>query len=307
MNKIILAIDGGGTKTEAIAYSQEKGIFGRAVSGPSSPRNQGIKKSAENISESAKQALKNNKVDFVFAGLASVEEEYKEKIPEIKKEILKFKIFSNLKEKNLVIGGDQLTAFLSGTDQEDGIVAISGTGSLVRGWNKGKEYKVSGWGYFGDEGSSFWTGIKAYQSILKDLDGRGDKTLITNKAFKILGFNNIEELNKIVYEDPFTLIPKLSIAVDLSSELKDKTSLNILKEASRELVLSVKVVSKKIYFKKKFPLVLIGGMFKSNFLLNEFKRNIKKEVPLANIIRPEDEPVFGSLKLAKKIYEQKQR
>jgi activator of 2-hydroxyglutaryl-CoA dehydratase len=57
-------------------------------------------------------------------------------------------------------------------------------------------------------------------------------------------------------------------------------------------------VIKKLKFKGKFPIVLIGGMFKSKIVLKTVKREIKKYSPKVQFIRPKKEPVIGAIKLA---------
>jgi len=49
---------------------------------------------------------------------------------------------------------------------------------------------------------------------------------------------------------------------------------------------------------KKFPLVLIGSMFKSKLILDTMKKEIKKIAPRTKFIHPKKEPVVGAIKLA---------
>ena len=292
-NYLIAGIDGGGTKTECIIADIDGNLVGKGLAGPSNPRNQGLEVSAGNIAESFRRAIgkKKGPVSAVFVALAAVEEEYEGKMGLIKKELLKDRRISR---RAVIFGSDQKAAFRAGTDESDGVVVIAGTGSVVRGWRGGEDIKVGGWGYLADEGSAFWIGRQAYQAIAKDLDGRGERTIIT----KLSGFGNMKDLNEKIYKDPTYLIPKLSIAVDTAANRGDLTALAILKEGTDELLTGVAAVVKKLRFKDPFPLVVLGGMFRSRVFEDLFRKKIKKKIPLARFIFPVGSPALGSLKMA---------
>ncbi len=298
MNKNFVAgIDGGGTKTECLLADDKGNVLGQGISGPSNPRNQGLETSAKNIVKALIKALgkRKGKITTVFIGLAAAEEEYSDRMDIIKKELLKDKRIS---KNSIFFGSDQEAAFRSGTDELDGVVVIAGTGCVIRGWNHGKEAKAGGWGYFADEGSAFWTGQRAYQAITKELDGRGGKTLITRRARALLKFKDINSLNEKIYNNPVVILPLLSVSVDEAAKKGDETALIILKEGAEELVKGTVTVVDKLRFKKEFPLVVTGGMFRSKSFKDIFRKRIEKIIPLARFTVPDESPVFGSLKLA---------
>lgn len=297
----VIGVDGGGAKTMAALSDLNGRILKLANTGPSHPRNIGIKKAVNNLALAIEKVLpKNKKILASFLGLPTMEEEFKFKKEKIKKELLKHKkIFPILKGK-LIIGSDQLAGFRSGTDKKEGIVLIAGSGCVVHGWCGRKEVKIDGWGYLSELGSAFWVGQKALQEIFKDLDGRAPKTLITKLVFQKLKVKNKENLiEKIYSKNPMEIIPSLSILVDEVGKRGDGVAKNILKSAGKELALSASAVIKKLNFQnKKFPLVLIGSMFKSKLILDTVKKEIKKIAPGAKFIQPKKEPVVGAIKLA---------
>jgi len=298
LKNYVIGIDGGGTKTITALADLKGKILKTVKTGPSSPRNVGPKIAAENLAKGIKQVLGKGKISSTFIGLAAIEEEAKKQ--EIKKELLKQKGISQIFKEKFQIGSDQIAAFYSGTDKKDGIVLIAGTGCVAHGWRKQKEAKVSGWGIMADEGSAFWVGQKAFQAALKDLDKRGQKTLITNLMLKELKIKSTQELLKKVYsENLINIIPYFSILCDEASIKGDKIAKQIMKDAAKELILSAKTVISGLGFKKEeFPLVLVGGMFKSKIILDTVMQEIKKIAPKAEIIRPKIEPVMGAIKLA---------
>ncbi|MGM0439114.1 MAG: BadF/BadG/BcrA/BcrD ATPase family protein [Patescibacteria group bacterium] len=299
MKKLVLGIDGGGTKTD-IALADLKGnILKKEEAGPASLRNTGVDESCKNILEGVRNIFPvEGNIVSTFIGFPAIQEEYSDQKDYIRN------IFAKEISGKINIGSDQLVAFKSGTSSGTGIVLIAGTGGVVRGFKENKSAKASGWGYFGDEGSAFWVGIEAYRKITKQLDGRGKKTKITEMLFKEWGIEKVEELNKKVYQNPMRAIPKLSIMVDYAEREGDEIARSILEKAAEELSLSVRAVVEDLELEDTFPLILIGGMFKSKFLEEELSNKINKFANI-EIIKPEKGPVFGAVKLAISNYEEK--
>ncbi|MDD4062574.1 MAG: BadF/BadG/BcrA/BcrD ATPase family protein [Candidatus Pacebacteria bacterium] len=300
INSIIVGVDGGGTKTEALVSDLSLNILGQGLSGPSNPRNVDMLTAVENISSSVSAALKSVSgiPKYIVIGLPAIKEEYSSGTANFKKELFKRGVFKKVSRNNVHIVSDQEIAFCSGTDERDGILAIAGTGAVVRGWKSKKDIKVSGWGYFSDEGSAFWVGIRAYQAITRAFDGRGKKTEITRNAKKVFKFKNAIELNRIVYSDFKNVIPALSIAVDSSAKIGDSVAMEILKDGAKELALGVNLITDKFKFKKEFPVVIVGGMFNSVIFKNTFQASVKDKN--ARFVSPSVAPAIGALKIARR-------
>ena len=299
MKKLVLGIDGGGTTTNLALADLDGKIVKRAKVGPSSLRNESSERAIANVLEGVTKIIPRGREPVsTFIGFPALQEEYFSQKEEIE-------ALLNEKVKGcLSIGSDQLVAFRSGTDSNTGVVIIAGTGGVVRAFKEGKSAKASGWGYFADEGSGFWAGLRAYRKITKELDGRGRKTMITEMVFDRWNLESGNDLNRKIYEDPIKWIPKLSIMVDLAQREGDSVATEILRGAAEEIFNGVRVVSEKMNL-EDFPLILVGGMFKSGFLEKEIAQKAKKEDRKINIIKPEREPVFGAVKLAISNYEER--
>jgi N-acetylglucosamine kinase-like BadF-type ATPase len=299
-NKYIIGIDGGGTKTFTAIANLAGKIIKTSLAGPSNFRNVGLAESLKNIKEAILEVasiVKKEDILSIVIALASFEEE-----PEASKRKIETEITNNLVDfkGKIKVVSDQLAAFYSGADK-DGLVLISGTGCVAHGWRKNKEAKASGWGWLCDEGSGFWIGQKAYQAIFKDLDGRGEKTLITELLFKEFKINTKEELMKNIYysSDFIKNTSLVSIKVREAAEKKDKIAKLILIEAAKELTMSVKTVIRKLNFKNsEFPLVFVGKVFNSEIVLKNLEKEIKKFAKKVKFVKPKAEPVLGAINLA---------
>ena len=165
----------------------------------------------------------------------------------------------------MIIEGDQPAAFRSGTDKKEGVVLISGTGSVSMGWKGKKTAGASGWDWFlGDDGSGFWLGREALRAVCRQFDSRGKKTLLSNLIFKQWKIKRKEQLMQKVYhgykEDFVEQISLLSPLIDKAARRGDRIAKDILIEGGKELALAVIQVIKKLKFGKNiFPLFLNGG------------------------------------------------
>jgi len=299
----VIGVDGGGTKTLAATANLKGKILFRVKSGPSNPRNVGLERAVFNITSAVNSLLKrikNGKIVSTAIALPAIEEEYHNKKEEILNCLKNQKRISKIFQGNVKIISDQIVAFRSGTSRKDGVLLIAGTGCVAHGWRGDKELKISGWGWLTDEGSAFWVGQKVLQVILKEIDRRGPKTLLTELAFRELeAKNEIDILKKIYTRNPTEITPQLSIICDKASKKGDKIARRIMVEAGKELALAAKKVIQELKFQEiKFPLVLVGSMFKSKIVLNKVKRDIRKIAPKAQFIRPSEEPVKGVIRLA---------
>ena len=300
-NGYVLGVDGGGSKTIAALADLKGNILKTSRGSSCHPRNFGLKVAVNNLCQTIFKVLpKKGKIYSSFLGLPAMEEEFKFKKEIIKKEILKHQEVSPIFGSKMLIGSDQLVGFRTGTNQKEGVMLNAGSGSVCHGWTKGKEVKTCGWGYLSETGSGFFIGQRGFQALWKELDGRGPKTLITKLIFQKTRAKTKEDLIFEVYsQNPAKIITSFSTLVGQAAQKKDRVARKILTEIGQELVLSAQTVIKKLDFsKKEFPLVFIGSVFDSKFLLSFVKKEIKKVAPKAQFIRSKTELVVGAVRLA---------
>jgi N-acetylglucosamine kinase-like BadF-type ATPase len=292
----IIGVDGGGTKTTAALADERGEVLSVEKGGPSNIRNVGLETAVENILSVVKKVQKEETISCYCVALASVEEEEQDK----KEEVVRM-----LKEKGLegkiLVESDQLSAFKAGTDENDGVVVIAGTGAVCKGWRSYKEHKTNGWGYLAGEGSAFYAGIETYRAVQKSFDGRGEKTKMEDILREEWEVESAEDFNKKVYPDFMKALPLLSVVLDKAEQQGDFVARRILEKISDELFLSAKTVIEKLEFREvKFPVVLSGGMFRSDFLKKEVSSKISMFAPKAEVITLEEDPVVGAVKIAVK-------
>jgi N-acetylglucosamine kinase-like BadF-type ATPase len=292
----LIGIDGGGTKTVAALANLNGEILREIETGSTNPNKIGFERAILNLKKLISKISKNKKIKIAYLGLAGGLERNKEKREKIKKEIQKFFAFP------IFVEGDQKIAFSAATDERDGIVVIAGTGAIAMGWKGKKEAISGGWDWLiGDQGSGFWVGKRVLEEIGKVLDGRRKDFRLRKFIFKKLKIKKEKELYQRFYHQDFVeKVASISKFVDQLSKRGDKLSKEILIEAAKEVSkMAISVIKKLNFENEKFPIVLVGGMFKSKIFREKVEGEIKKTARKAKFILLRKKPVIGAIKLAK--------
>jgi N-acetylglucosamine kinase-like BadF-type ATPase len=249
-----------------------------------------------------KAKISMEKVKVLCIGTAGVDRE-SDKL--ILKEIIETVGFSG----KVIITNDAETALYGGVGGEEGVILISGTGSICYGRNRRGESKRSGgWGHIiGDEGSGYYIGLSALIHIARGYDGREEKTMITDIILKHLNIKNTEDLIEYVYRSGAGKqeIASLARLVDEAYNQGDKAAEDILKRSARELYLCCKAVIDKLeLFNKSVTLAVNGSVIvKNRCVFNEFSRLIKENYPLIEITDMKYDAAWGAVLMAMREFE----
>jgi N-acetylglucosamine kinase-like BadF-type ATPase len=173
---------------------------------------------------------------------------------------------------------------------------ISGTGSIA--WGKTRDGRIAragGWGHLiGDEGSGYAIGRDALNAVFRHVDGRGEKTVLTQKALAHFGAASTDELlSKIYYDhaDLASFAPKVFEAV---AERDRQSHLLLIKNAG-ELSDQVRVLIMQARPKKKLPVALMGGLLASDNVYAKMVRDkILSSLPQVVVQRPKFPAAFGA-------------
>lgn len=296
-NTYAIGIDGGGTKTIAILANKEGKIIKQLKIGSTNPNKIGFEKAVFYLRNLIKKVSKGyrQKIKIAYIGLAGGLERDRGMKEKIKNKLQKYFPFK------IEVNGDQKIAFRAGTNEKNGIVIIAGTGAIAMGWKDEKEAISGGWDWLiGDQGSAFWIGKKVLEEVAKSIDNRRRKMKIVEAIFKKFKIKKEKDFYRIFYSEDFVKkVALISKIADQFSKKGDKFSKEIFNEAARELSkMAISVVRKLNFQKEKIPMVLSGGMWKSDILRRNFQKEIKKTIPRARFILPKNQPIIGAIKLA---------
>ena len=296
----IIGIDGGGTKTIGLLTTETGEYIAKAEAGPSNYHVVGIERTHDVLKEIVSQLSANvgstalNTIRFCLgmAGLGRAED--KKVIGQICDEIGI--------NKDRILTHDAHIALVGGTRKQEGVIIISGTGSIVYGISKdGKEARAGGWGYLlGDEGSGYDIALKGLQAVARAADKREPSTELTNLILNRLELNEPNNLIRWTHAASRDEIAQLTEMVFKASDIGDKRAAQIIDSAVSELACAVETVIMQLELTHPFGIVFSGGnLLHQPILADKLQRWIEKIILGGSVIFPKHEPAYGAVLLAK--------
>lgn len=275
----IIGVDGGGTKTEAVAYGLDGAVLKTSLKGFANLLN-GKEEALTNIVDSIKELideLGKDQLRGIYLGIAGME------VGDNTKYILEaVKEAFNI-EANLMNDGElALRAMLKG---EDGILVIAGTGSIVFGINNGKVARCGGWGHLlGDEGSGYKISIDALKNILFEEDNSLEKSDLTLAIMKEFDWNSIDEIVEFVYSSSKDEIAKVAPIVSKFAESGDDFARGVLEKEAIALAKTTQNVYEKLGF-ETCSIGLVGGVVRKSKIMREtFENCLNSHINVSNFI-----------------------
>jgi N-acetylglucosamine kinase-like BadF-type ATPase len=199
---------------------------------------------------------------------------------------------------------DAAVALYAATKGE-GVLAISGTGSIVIGRTKDGRVTRSG-GYpttiFGDEGSSRWIALQALHYVSQWIDGSVPAGHLVNKIdrfFNGLDANKLVQCATALRRRPID--PSIAVFVYEAAKEGDLAAIDILKRGAAELFYVAKTCVEKLGFDKTpaFKAGVWGSVLANNeFFFDEYKRLLRNAYPNSEVILPGCDAADGAAMLA---------
>jgi N-acetylglucosamine kinase-like BadF-type ATPase len=292
----IIGVDGGGTKTEAVAYSLAGEVLGRGVSGYGNLA-AGSEQAVQNILDSINQCISrlgDNKPKAIYLGLAGTE------VGE-NANIVKIAVESAFRVKAEVVNDGELAlkAMLRG---EDGILVIAGTGSIVIGARGQSKVRCGGWGHLlGDEGSGYGISMEAFKLITREVDCGMEPGVLTLEILKFLGLRRPEDIIDFIYSSNKEGIASIAPVVSRCAEEGEKSAVDILQQEGEKLVLTVLRAYKRLGFQRGCSIGIMGSTIKRSRLLRKaFEGFLERNIGSFTIIDDDAHPTLGALYMHEK-------
>lgn len=300
--EIVLAIDGGGSRTRCLAVDREGKVVGSGESGPSNhllvQRDVVVHSLTEAISKAlAVNNLLPKQVVCVSAGMAGVDYD-KTGAGEMEE------AFRQIGFPRSLIAGDMVIAHAGALAGRPGVLALAGTGSCILGIGpNGDRVKVGGWGpVYGDEGSAYRIGQTALRFAARAHDGRGPQTSLISALLRALKINDFQETLERVYIEKMEPreVAALSRVAYEAAEAGDEVACEIFIQAGEELAEAVTAAAKRLNLQESELFVSYqGSVFEAcDIVRTRFTRALKQTLPSVTITPPQFEPVVGALLIA---------
>lgn len=308
MRELIVGVDGGGTTTRYAVADADSGIVIKQVTtGSISPYNHPWDFVLNNV-KMGFTALFNDAtglspaaVRVVAFGVSGVDR------PEHEVNFAK-KILPLMPNSIIKVVNDGVIALLGGIKKDYGLLAISGTGSIAYGVGPDhRDLRAGGWGpILGDEGSGYRLGLEAIRRVMRAYDQVSKSTLLTDLILRHLGLVTPPDLldwtNKIKGEK--MQIAALAVCVHDAAAANDHAALQILEIEARGLARQVETIYRRLYNPDRpIPVEVVcagGNLVNGRDYYRIFGNIISGLIPMAEVKHPENQPVFGAVRLAKK-------
>jgi len=305
-SRLLLGVDGGGSKTEALIASLDTSgqiqILGRGRGGPSNLRLADKEQSLASLDRAVDEALgeanaAGQMVDYAVLALAGSTS------PDVQRDVSDWAEKRNL-SSHVEIIHDVGPVLASGTDDGCGIALIVGTGSVAVGIDPaGNSVIKGGWGHwFGDKGSGFYLGYKALAAVAEASDEIGPETILSELVLEMLGTTDPRSILKDLTAggDTRREVAALAPIVLHAAAKKDAVAQRIVGHAVTEAVKLVAAVINALAFSSAYPLALAGGVACRNQLFrDELLKGLSELQPPPSRVTVVDEPVMGCLEIAR--------
>ncbi len=301
VERLVLAVDGGGSKTAALLARSDGTIIGRGASGASNHQSVGIPNAERELTLAVDRAfsdadMERTAVAAACLGLSGVDR------PE-DLALTQAWLERTLPGTNAMIANDAHLVLAAGTPDGWGIALICGTGAICFGCDpSGKQARSDGWGHLlGDDGSGYYLGRAALRAVMRAHDRRGPYTVLTEAVLAHWSLNEPERLLYRVYHEGVTTTEVAALArlVSSAAEEGDAVALEIVQQAGRELANTVRSVAQAIGYDSPIPTALAGGVITKGVLIRQtFLAEIDALGLELEPVQSVDQPVIGALRLA---------
>jgi N-acetylglucosamine kinase-like BadF-type ATPase len=301
--KLILGIDGGGTRTRASILAGDK-LLAHAENGSIKRLRVGAEAAETHLRALLKEVYAQAGVTGVYAasvGVASAS------MPGTAEWITA--VFHDFAVERSEVVGDEVIALDAAFRGGPGILQIAGTGSNTIGRAPdGSRETAGGWSsHLGDEGSGYWIGLHSLRRALKAHD-REQPTQVLEKIGEIWGTPDLDDLVNLGDSTPGPDFAALAPAINELAEAGDPVAVEVLRQAAADLVEFVLLVRAKLRRKHaiagEVPVAWTGGVIEHMTLVREaFFAGLKAAAPLMPVGRESVVSLEGALWRAKRLAE----
>jgi len=285
MQNNLIAIDGGGTKTEFALFTKNGQVLQAFKLAGSNPNGIGGTASNKIIASGINKILADEpNISAVFAGISGLSIGDNDK---------NLRDFLKTTYPSIKIAADSdLYNVLQSSPTPAKIAAICGTGSVVFVEKDDNTFQyIGGYGHlFDDAGSAYHIGRDAISAALYQQDGSGEHTQITPLLQQVLG-DDVRDSLDLIYQKGKDYIASFARIVFTAFSQGDDVAAQILQRNAKYLADLISTAINVHNGGRK--IILQGGVFEncSDIFLPLIKQHLPKDI---EFILPDLPPIFGA-------------
>lgn len=303
MNPLVIAIDGGGSKTDVVAVETTGEVIARRTGPGSPPHVLGIVESAnvvdalaaEVVAEAGSRPIAHAGVFLSGLDLPSETEAYAAALAGTR-------VLGTA--QSLDLRNDIYAVLRAGTDERDAAAVVCGTGINAVGVRAdGTEVRFAALGDIsGDWGGGWHLGREALWHAARAADGRGPATALQKSVPVAFGLDEVGALTEALHLKALDTseLSRLSPLVFEAAAAGDAVALSIIDRQADEIVLlAVTALERLDLLGADVPVVLGGGVIAGQpALADRVESRLHERAPQATSILPAARPIVGAVCLA---------
>lgn len=277
--ELYVGIDGGGSKTEFVLFEEDGTVRNVIRLSGSNPNDRGLDASMEVLLGGMEQLLAGRTPKAVFAGIAGSSTAD-----------LRTAMAAQLRDRfrtAVSVDTDAANVLSCGSNPDNAMAIICGTGSCVFVRKKEDRYRLGGWGFLLDQaGSAYDVGKDGIRCALGAEDGLQERTLMTERISEVLGGNPYDGI-PVIYKKGRPFIASLAMIVVEAAQEGDTCALQILSQNADRLAALIRTAVKRFGTPEEF--VVAGSFFK-----NDLFRTMVEQKADVHLTMPAVPPVYGA-------------
>ncbi|WP_438354561.1 N-acetylglucosamine kinase [Microbacterium sp. CJ88] len=292
---VIVAVDGGGTKTDAVALTRDGTVIAHVRGPGSSPHFEGLDRSVEIVDALVHQVA--GEVPVVQADLYLSGVDLPVEIARYRAAVAGL----DWARAGLVVDNDLFALLRAGTDEPDAAAVVCGSGINAVGVRAdGAVVRFPSLGALsGDWGGGSGLGPEALWHAARAVDGRGPATALTAALVDHFGVASVPDLIAALHlgERDSAELTDLAPAIFDAAATGDAVARGLVDRQADEIVAFVRaIVTRLDLAERDIPIVLGGSILQAGHALldDRITAGISAVVPRARIVRPSTAPVAGA-------------
>lgn len=297
---IVLGIEGGGTRTVAVAVDRNGTTLQRWEGGPANFRLMSQDDLEDHLRLIRRSLPDPQAIAIGLAGARTPEdwEQIRSTAARVWKDV-PCHATHDLETVLVAAGAWPMKGF------EARVVVISGTGSCCYGQNQsGQSAKSGGWGHvLGDRGSGYYIGLRGMQEMFRILDETGRWPDLGIRLLRRLQLNDPEQLVPWSLSASKMEVAALAQDVFAAAREKDRLAGQILDQAAEELAAeALRCAAQLVPVGRPVHFVLSGGnLQKQPDMARRVSRRLRQARSCSKVEVLQRESVWGAVELARRL------
>lgn len=296
---VVVAIDGGGSKTDAVALTLEGRVVGRATGPGTSPHFIGVDAAVAQIDALVRQVADGHAIAQANIYLSGLD------LPSEVETFTRAIARLDWSSDSTVVDNDLYALMRSGTSEPDAVAVVCGTGinALGRRSDRATARFAALGTISGDWGGGTGLGEAAIWHAARDADHRGPSTSLTAAVPAVFGLASIADvtegihLGRIQYGELAKLAPLVFAHADrgdaIASQLVDR-------QGTEVAIMAISCLERLDLLGREIPVVLGGGILANRHdgLWTALEAELRERAPRARIVHVTTPPIVGAALLA---------